>query len=467
MQNTKLLQVLATLSVEELEEFHMHVKQLPVRDAIKKLIAHLSEFRGNWNQVDLELEVIGTHLGYEPPFKSLSNRASDLYKILMNFLLQKKLHSSAYKFEKEFLELKIFEERGIDKLKKLKSEQLMRQLDQSKITDQWSPFRRMLLYDMAYYNMDENRIDLKKTEIESCLQEEEYFSVGTRLKYACELLSRSQVLKAEIENTALWDSILQLEVKPGDPFQEIYQAAFRVLYLLTPYDFQVTFNILQKRGECLPNDDQYRIFMYLLNSAAQRSKREVQVYGQKLLELYEFGLPKGYLTHHDHISRVNYINILDIAYKISNFKFAENFIKVYESKLSVEDKPGTSILAEALLCFAKNEYGDVLKKLSINNFKFLDEKFRSHILLLCCLYELEGHSTLVWDKCKSLQIFIDRNKPKLHSNFLLSVRNFVNFTQKLLRRKSPKEKLLDELSSTENIVMRQWLEKKIQEKLNP
>ncbi|NET36954.1 MAG: hypothetical protein F6K19_33835 [Cyanothece sp. SIO1E1] len=451
--------MLSTLSVKELRDFQLHIDQFSDRDAIKKLLAHLSTFEGKWKHQDLQLEVVGKNLGYKAPYKSLSNRASDLHKNLMKFLVIRKLYSEDYKFEKEFLELKILEDRAVDKLKKLQRGKMTKQLEKTKVTDQWSPLRRMLMYDMAYYTMDENRIDLKKTEIEYCLKEEEHFSIGTRLKYACELLSRSQVLQESSEKNAFFDDILRLDKIQGDVFQEIYHAAFRALYLPNTQDFEGTFKILRENGSALSEKDQYTIFMYLLNSAAQRSKREVQIFGRKLLELYKFGLPKGYLTHNDQISRVNYLNILDIAYKISDFSFAKNFIVEFQSKLSKEDRLGTNALADAMLYFTKNEYGKTLEKLSTQNFRFLDEKFRSHILILCCLYELEGDSTIVWDKCKAFQTFIDRNKGKLNSNFLLSVRNFVGFIQKLLRKKHNREGLRTELKNTNNLVFRQWLEK--------
>lgn len=463
MQNTKLLQVLATLSVEELEEFHVHVKQLPVRDAIKKLLAHLSEFRGNWNQVDLELEVIGTHLGYEPPFKSLSNRASDLYKILMEFLVHRKIYSPAYSFEKEFLELKIFEERGIDKLKKLKRERLMRQLDQSKITDQWSAFRRMLLYETAYYNWDSNKIDLKKTEIEACLKFLQVFSINTKLKFACEILSRSQVLNISTSDYLhTFGEILLLRVDPKDPYQALFHSTFKTLYYLRKEDFDTTLNLLKEKEENLTAVDSYKVFLYLVNVLVQYPKKQIESFGSQLLDIYKFGVPRGFLTHQKQMSRVTFVNIIETACQMHDIVYAETFYTKYSSKISSENVENTLALSRAIIHFHKQNFETVVTCLNIINFKALDEKFRANILLLCSFYEIYADAEITQDKAKSFEIFVKRKYPILGHEFLVSVRNFISFVLKLLQRTQSASAIEKELKEIAPIVMRQWLRKKLQ-----
>lgn len=464
MHNTKLLQLLATLSGQELQEFQAHVNQLSRRDATKKLIAHLSTFEGKWEHEDLGLEAIGKQLGYKAPFKSLSNRASDLHQILMAFLVTRKLNSEEYKFEKEFLELKIFEERGLGHLKNLKMANLLKRLKQSLVDDQWSSFREMLLQRMTYYNMNGNKLESGENKIERCLELIDQFSTSSKLKYTCEILSRSQVLnKQHFDYDSLFQEMLSVEIKSEDSFQKLYQSTFKALYTLEPESFREALALLRENEKKLASEDRYKIFGYLINALAQGSRKQVLVYGQQLLRLYQFGLSSGLLIHDNQITRGNFLNIVEIACKVSDLDFAEKFIAEYSGKLPAEDSTYTAILAEAIVLFTYRNFEEVLEKLNTVNFHPLDEKFRANVLLLCSIYEIYEDADPSWDRCKSFKMFVGRKYPMLSATFLESMRNFSNFVQKLLQRKESRKDLQQILTETDSIVMRSWLDSKLQD----
>ncbi len=463
MHNTKLLQVLSTLSVKELREFQLHVNQFSDRDASKKLLAHLSTFVGKWEHKDLQLEVVGKKLEYEAPFKSLSNRASDLYKTLMKFLVIRKLYSDDYKFEQEFLELRIFEERGLSQLKNLKMARSLKHLEKAPVDDQWSALREMLLQRMAYYNMNGNKIESGENNIERCLVLIDQFTISSKLKYACEVLSRSQVLNKQRSNyNFLFQQMLSAKVNSKDSFQILYQSTFKALYTLEPENFRNALALLQENEKHLASEDRYKIFGYLINALAQGSKKQVLVYGQQLLKLYQIGLSSGLLIHDNKITRGNFLNIVEIACKISDLDFAEKFIAEYSVKLPEEDSTHTATLAEAIVLFTYQNFKEVLAKLNIVNFNPIDEKFRANVLLLCSIYEIYEDADPSWDRCKSFKMFVGRKYPMLSANFLAGMRNFSNFVQRLLQRKESRRALQQALSETDPIVMRSWLESKLQ-----
>lgn len=464
MHKTKLFQVLPTLSVKELREFQLYVNQFSDRDAIKKLLAHLSTYKGKWKHQDLQLVAVGKKLGYEAPYKSLSNRASDLYKELMKFLVIRKLYSEDYKFEKEFLELKILEDRAIDKLKKLQREKITKQLEKAKVTDQWSSFRWMLLHENAYYNWDSNKIDLKKTEIEASLKFLQEFGINSKLKFACEILSRSQVLNiSTTEFLYTFGEILLLEINPSDPYQVLYHSTFRTLYYLRKEDFDATLRLLEEKEKNLAAIDIYKIFLYLVNALIQHPKKQILDYGKQLLGIYKFGVPRGFLMHENQISRVTFVNIIETACQMGDIDYAKNFLAKYTSQISSEDSDDTAVLSEAIILFAQDNFDNVLTSLNIINFKNLDEKFRANILLLCSFYELHGDREITHYKAKSFKIFVERKYPILSSEFLSSVRNYIYFVLQLLQRKRSQAGLCQELDETSPIVMRQWLKKKLQD----
>lgn len=464
MSNTKLLQVLASLSNKELRDFKSHLAKIQTRITVKDLFDYMYTYRKNWSHKKLGLAQISTALGYNTSSRSLSNRMSELYQILMKFLVSQALQSKVYSFEKELLELRIFESRGLKHLQDLKRKKLLKQLRKTQLDDEWTPLKYMLLYDWEYFSMNSHKIDPENEDMENCLSLLSDFNLSTQLKYACEILSRSQVLnKATDQHHSLFQTILSTKISPVNHYQMIYQATFKTLYYLEPEYFDTTLALLKEKEPHLSPIDNYKIFVYLINALAQRPKKQVQNYGQLLLDLYKFGLPRGFLTHDDKISRVTFLNIVDIACQMNDLEFAESLIGDYSDKLPAEHYECTTALAKAILHFTKDEYDQTLDCINTLQFSDLGEKFRANVLILGCLYQAKGDISPAKDKCISFRAFVHRNHPKLHQQFLLSVRHFVDFVQKLLQRKQPKDDLFSELAHIDPIIMRLWLEKVLQD----
>lgn len=461
MHSTKLLQLVKTLSKKELKAFTSFL-QVNYANSITlvELFDHIVSFREDWKNPSLQLDRVSVALKQGNNTKAISNKCSDLYKILLDYLVKKELDTDEYKFQKEMMVLATLEKRGLDKLKMQKWKALNKGLDKEEIRDSWSPLKKIKLYEMAYYNTESNKYDLKSITPENFLILLEEFNIGLELKYACELLSRSQFLITK-SHTSLYDSILAANINPTNYYQLIFHTLFQALYSLDFADYEKTFYLLKGGISQLTEEDQHLVFLYLVNFAAQQSRRDINPYGQGLLDLYKFGLTHGLLIKDQQISRIRFHNIIDIACKVNDITFANQFIQEYQNCLPIEHQRDTISLANIIVLFAEKNFASAQMQLSTSNFKNLDEKFRSQSLELCCLYELESNGQATWHKCHAFKEFLNRNNKMIQASFLYSVRTFINILEKIMQQEVTKEHIMRVLETSDHVIMKFWLQEKL------
>lgn len=461
MHSTKLLQLVKTLSKKELNAFTKYLKaNYASSTSLIKLFEHIEKFYEDWKSPDLQLDQVSVALKQKNNTKAISNRSSDLYKILLNYLVKKELDTEEYKFEKDMMVLAILDKRGLDKLKMQKWKALNQGLDKEKIRDSWSSLKKIQLHEHAYYNTESNKYDLNGITPENFLTLLGKFNMGLKLKYACELLSRSQFLITK-SHASLYESILKDSINPANYYQDIFHTLFTALYSLDFAYYEKTFHLLKGSATKLTVEDQHLVFLYLVNFAALQSRKNINPYGKSLLDLYKFGLAEGMLIKDQQISRVRFHNVVDIACKVNDITFANQFTKKYQDCLPLEHRNDTISLANIMVLFAEKNFSSAQGKLSTANYKNLDEKFRSQSLELCCLYELAGNSEATWNKCHAFKEFLNRNNKKIQATFLRSVRTFINILEKIMQQEATKEQIIHMLETSDHIIMKFWLQEKL------
>lgn len=466
MHGTKLLQLVKTLSKKELKAFTKHLKANYASSAsLVELFEHISSFYGNWNNSQLKLKEVTTKFGQGQNKKVISNKCSEIYRILLKYLLEREGEKEIYHFEKDIMTTKILGDRKLYSLKEQKLNLVRKQLKSKALEDSWLPLKKIRLNELQYYSEEYNKYSLESNILEDSLKQLEQFRISLTLKYACELLWRAIILKTEI-NLKFFNPVLDLQIDSSNYFQRIYYTFFKALLHSDTDAYKETINQLiakekkEAQEEKLPQVDRQIILIYLINFAARQARRNKQPYGNDLLNLYRFGLQENLLIQGDKISRIRFTNIIDVACKFDDISFAKDFIQTYESLLPKDIYDDTIYLANVIILFAEKNYNDVVKLLAHKNFKNIDEKFRAQSFLLCSLYELEGNNEKTWERCRAFRSFLDRNKI-IAKNFIKSYRIFVNTLEKLLAEELPKEKISNYIEEADNIVLRFWLLEKL------
>lgn len=443
MHSTKLLQLVKTLSKKELKAFTSFLQANYANSiTLVELFDHIVSFRGDWKNSKLKLEEINAKLGQGSNTKHISNRSSEIYQILLKYLLREEVEKENYHFEQDRITIKILGDRKLYSLKEKKTDIVRKQLKSKALQDSWLPLKEIRLNELQYYSEEYNKYNLESSILEDSLKQLEQFRINLTLKYACELLWRAIILKTEI-NLEFFHPVLDLQIDSSNCFQRIYYTFFKALLHSDINAYKETINqlIIKEKKETtqekLSQIDRQVILIYLINFAARQARRNKQPYGNDLLDLYDFGLKERLLIQGDKISRIRFTNIVDVACKFDDILFAKDFIQTYESLLPKDNYDDTVYLANVIILFAEKNHTDVVRMLKLKNFKNIDEKFRAQSFLLCCTYELEGNNEKTWERCKAFRSFLDRNKI-IGKNFIKSYRTFINTVEKLLAEELPK-----------------------------
>lgn len=457
MHSTKLLQLVKTLSKKELKAFTTFLKANHASSTtLIGLFDYLIGFHEDWKNTRLQLDQVSSTLGQGSSPKAISNKSSDLYRILIDYLVKKELDTDEHKFAKDTIILDILEKRSLDKLREQKWNAIKKAFDKNQIVDSWSPIKEIQINELNYYKKAGNKYDANNKILGNSLELLYQFELGLKSKYACEILYRSQFLTSP-HNEKLYKSILNATPNQNNFFQNIFYKLFKALFTSNLELYRETFLLLKDSNGKLSEKDKHIVFLHLINFSAQQSRKNRQPYGSELLALFKFGLETQILLKDQQITRVRFHNIVDVACKTGDIDFGKNFIQDYHKYLPTDQIKDTVILAQAITSFSEKDFGGVQEKLSRINFKYIDEKFRAQSLILSSLYELHGNSSTTWDKCHAFKAFLDRKNTNIGKNFLASYRTFINTVEKLMKEEMKKIEIQRYIEAADNIVMRYWL----------
>jgi|GEM_PF-1864048 len=461
MHGTKLLQLVKTLSKKELKAFTKYLKANYASSAsLVKLFEHIESFYGDWESSDLQLDHVSTALKQANNTKAISNKSSDLYKILLDYLVKKELDTEEYTFEKNTIILGILEKRNLDKLRAQKWNAIKKAFDQNKKVDSWTPVKEIQINELNYYKKIGNKYDASNKTLRDSIELLHQFELGLKSKYACEILYRSQFLTSP-HDEKLYSFILNTVPSPDNFFQHIFHTLFKTLYTSSLPLYRETFQLLKDSDGKISEKDKQIIFLHLINFSAKQSRKNQQPYGTELLALFKFGLETKILVKDQQITRVRFHNIVDVACKTGDIEFGRNFIRDYQKYLPTNQIADTVILAKAIISFAEKDFEGVQERLSRMNFKYVDEKFRAQSLILSSFFELQGNSSTTWDKCHAFKAFLDRKNTHIGKNFLAGYRTYINTIEKLMREELEKSEIQRYIVGADNIVMKFWLLEKL------
>jgi hypothetical protein len=216
------------------------------------------------------------------------------------------------------------------------------------------------------------------------------------------------------------------------------------------------------------NLSEKRIIMHwILIYCILRSESEGIKYERIIFELNKFRLNEGLVFYpKGQIHKAIYFQILSVALSVGEIKWAENFIKVYTSKLQPEIQEFTLAMANAYLHFQTKEFEKVLK--NINNVEYADiwDKLWAKSLLAQTYYEMKEFDSLL-NHIDSSKHFLKNNK-SVSELYEKSYGNFFNLLTKLISLSEHADLssipvLKKEIQSTIKLDNKKWLLEKVEE----
>ena len=392
--------------------------------------------------------------------RNLQNGVSDLFLKLKEYLIQKKIIETS--FEKEFLWLQILEERELFHHRDLHFKHIVRK--EKEATHIWSALNELTLY---HYDFFRNNFEKERPQmylLKDSIHLLDNFYISLQLKYTAELLNRQNLLSIQSQASPLIEPIFSL-FKQNNITLSLQNKLYYKLYLfleksdLSKFTNLKTF-LFDHRNE-LHKEEKLTALLYLLNFLANELKKGNYELRKETLELYKFGLEgQSILIHKGLIDTVNFRNIVNLACHLGEFSWAENFIKKFQKNLDISIRTENTSIAWAMLYFEKKDYHKVIQNIDKTKFSGIFYIILSRIYTMASNFELNDTDDLDI-ACETFIRYVRRNK-KLGDGSKSAAIQFAKILHHLVLRKLPPNEIKKEISETNSLYFRAWLERKLQ-----
>ncbi len=292
-----------------------------------------------------------------------------------------------------------------------------------------------------------------------------------KMKLACELQSRGQLLGADSE-VILLNPILEYISKSIDNLSasllaRIYYHIFHLIHQTDDVAYNELKRLLSNHHRELKISRQIEFYDYLQNYIIRQINTGNTSYLNELFLLYQLLLEKGLILHKGHLTQWEYKNIVTVGCRIQAFDWTGDFIKNYKAHLIPSVRENAYLFNLASYYNSMGQHEQVLEYLK--GVKFSDVFYHLNVnVLLVKTYFALGEYELMRSFLDTFRIFVLRSdkvsgyQEKLYKNFirysnkmgrLFEIRDVLNvdeFRQKLDRLKS-------EIGQKRNTIAFDWL----------
>ncbi|MEP7197300.1 MAG: hypothetical protein ABI851_12335 [Saprospiraceae bacterium] len=311
--------------------------------------------------------------------------------------------------------------------------------------------------------------NIAKINLESIVNNLDYFYIAEKLKYYTTLLSWSKIVELK-DNILFIEDIIRIAQQ--EEFSKIPPIAIYTCIYFTYKDanneehYYNLKNLIRKHIHLFSKDESKNIMEAAMNYTITQINQRKDKYYTELFELHKSALEIEILVINDEISQWTFKNIVANALRLKEFEWVENFIQSYSNKLNPKIRNNAIIFNLATLQMIKKNYKEVLTLLQQVQYEELFYNLDSKAMLLRAYYELD-ETTALNSLIDSFNIYLTRNKDiskmqkSIYSGLIRSTKKLLNYQNK---SKSDLQTFRKEVENS-SPVGKQWLLEKIDEQI--
>ncbi len=309
----------------------------------------------------------------------------------------------------------------------------------------------------------------------------DYFYISEKLRTACELKVRSEILQSPFNSPLLAPIIVAVQ-KDWKSYQKIPSIVvyYHLYNMLVEEDTKYYYKVLpiiEQHNTFFPRIELQEIYTYIQNYCIKQINKNKEEFMQELLNIYKIQLNRRFLHDaHGQLSEWHYKNIVTLGLRLEAVEWVNKFIESYKKDLQIECRANAYRFNRAAFDYHTGAYESVLKLLLNVEHSNVQYSLGTRWLLLRTYYELEEKDAF-FSLCDSFRIYLQRHQ--LISDFKKKGnKQAIRFIRKLFQLKltgSYKEpikttkkwlKLKQEIKDTKVLFNRKWLENKLLEMKN-
>lgn len=464
MLKSKLFSLLRTLTREELAAFGRYVKRQHGETSIPfSVFSYLRKFYPEFREAK-KLESAAAHrIIFEEPMEAnpynesrLWNSLSDLHLALQDFLLFQKV--KARSFDRQLLWMNILKERGLEAELSRYAPRFQKELKAAPRTDLGFYLKGMEANYFFYYHIIEDKLVEDITALKDCATDLDLFYSVFRLKLACEMANRKNLLSIEYDMGVL-PAVMALSgsmKSSNDPLLQLYYSVYELLTGWDDHRFLEMEALLSRHAGKITDEELYTILGYLHNYAASRLRQGNEEFWEIAHRLNKMGAEHGAFAGIAELTANRLNGIVNAACKAKDFGWALAFIQTHRHFLPVVERSNAVLLAESVVLVAKKDFHAALEKLAQVEFTDLYTSIRARASMLICHYELADSHMDIIELCLAFEAYLKRNRGPNRAAVDATLR-FIYLVKMLAKGKAPRENILKEIESGKPVQFKPWL----------
>jgi len=388
---------------------------------------------------------------------------SRTFKLLEEFLTLNEMRDK--EAEKKFFLVKAYRKLQNEKLFKEAINNTNKALEQQSFRNtSYLQAKHDLAFERYDYVISINRKE--KTNLQEVSDHFDTYFLSTKLKQACNALSRVNI-KQEEYRIGLLDFVVQYieqnEACLKTPAIAIYYYCY--LILIDENDEASFLNLkkaIQQYQHLFPGSEIRDIYTVAINFSIRKLNTGSKSAIEEAFELYKASLNQGFLLEDGILLESTYSNIINLASKLGYHNWAKTFIGDYQKHLKPTFQIPLYHFSLGKIYYEQNQLNNSLQELIQVETKASFLFLAARVLQLKIYYELE-EVDLLESLIDSIRVYLQRSKDLAYRKEHYS--NIISFTRQLLQlpvmSKKEKEAFRQRVSTTEIFAEKDWFLKQI------
>lgn len=470
MKESKLIQLLQSCNRHDINKL-LDMAASPFfnkNEAVSACMQFLADQHPKFRDELVEKAVVFHHLFPNDTYDDQRLRyiMSDLTRLVEQYLLWRQL-------EKEpvvsiHLQIRALQERNLTNLVPPYLDQAKRHNEKYPFADQDKFFNAFLLERNNYeYVASKRNVAIRET-LQGIISNLDFYYFINKLKFSAELANHVNVIAGQFDPLLLDEIIALVENSQlqKEPAVGIYYLILKML--LQPEDesyYHALKDALSKSHDLFPPTELNDMYIFARNYCARQINSGNSTFLCEIFDLFNTLTESGILYMHGELSQWDYKNMVAVALRLEEYRWAEDFIESARHHIREEDRDNAYHYNKALYFYHLKSFDRTLELL--RNVAFTDVYYHLDYksLLLKTYYEL-GEYEAMGSLIEAFYVYLRRNKlvsdynKESYANFLKVVKKLVRIRFSGKEKAAQLEKQLDDMKPIANL---SWIHKKLAE----
>jgi len=470
MQDSKLLQLIQSLSKEELKTFGNYLEGASHRKtgSVYALYNYFKKLYPDFPEKKVKKEFVYGKImpkGKEYNDKRIRDLMSILTLNLENFIIAKELEDNEP--ERELILLNALKKRKQDKLFFQKVKQLERKWEKNPPKGIIKYHYEYLLQKEYYMHPNLSLYEEKPSTLHNVIEKMDHYYFASKLYYEVINLHNQNDLNREGKSKNILikhinQTITKEEFK-HNPHINIFSHFFQAYTTENPLNIESLEKIYINLFPFFNDTEKHDLFIILQGMYYFNYNKGKKEYIFNVFELCKFALEKNIIIENNIIANDMFRNIIGVTCMVQKFEWGYQFIEKYQKYLDDNGKNDIVSLCEATMAFYETKFNTCLEKLLTVKIQDTLYGIQVRILQMQCYYELENYEEAFYNLAHSFATYLHRNST-ISVGLQKQNLNFIHVTKKLHKAKKNSTQIsssfVEEIQKNKNIMNKKWLIKK-------